>query len=49
MRDKNLNLYWVRRGRMIVGFITTCASAPITTIVVSSNRAQARCARYNIM
>ena len=43
-----------RRGRdfIVVGFITTYAiteSVPITTNVVSSNRTQARCTRYNIM
>ena len=40
------------RDRMVVGFPTTCAiseSVPITTNVVSSNPAQARCTQYNIM
>jgi len=43
---------WGRRGRdhMVVGFTTTYAiSVPITTNVESSNTAQARCTRYNIM
>jgi hypothetical protein len=35
--------------RMIVGFTTTCAISAITTKVVSSNSAYARCTRYNIM
>jgi hypothetical protein len=34
--------------RIVVGFITTYAMS-ITTKVVSSNPAQARCTRYNIM
>jgi len=40
-----------RRGRdhMVVGFITIYASVPITTNVGSSNPAQTRCTRYNIM
>jgi hypothetical protein len=42
------------RDRMVVGFITTSTygymlSVPITINVVSSNPAQARCIRYNIM
>ncbi len=48
--------YMGRRGRdrMVVGFITTSTygymlSVPITINVVSSNPAQARCIRYNIM
>ena len=37
-------------GRMVVGFIIIYAiSVPITTNVVSSNPAQVRCTRYNIM
>ena len=35
--------------RMVVGFLTTYESVPITTNVVRSNPAQARCTRYNIM
>jgi hypothetical protein len=40
------------RDRMVVGFITTYAISTyqsITTNIVSSNPAQARCAQYNIM
>jgi len=37
------------RDRMVVGFITTYAISAITTNVVSSKPAQARCTRYNIM
>jgi hypothetical protein len=42
---------WGRRGRdgMVVEFITTYQSVPITTNIVSSNPAQARCTQYNIM
>ena len=36
-----------RRDGMVFGFITTYASVPITTNVVSSNSAQVRCTRYN--
>jgi hypothetical protein len=36
------------RDRMVIGF-TTMQSVPITIIVVSSNRTQNRCTRYNIM
>jgi len=49
------NLKHLKRGlrgryRMVVEFITTCMqSVPITTNVVSSNSAQTRCTRYNIM
>ena len=38
-----------RRDRMVVGFITTYVAMPITTNVVSSNPAPARCTRYNII
>ena len=40
-----------RRGRhrMVVGFTTTMQPLPFTTNVVSSNPANARCTRYNIM
>jgi len=40
-----------RRSRdcMLVGFLITYAISSITTNVVSSNPAQARCTRYNIM
>ena len=43
-----------RRGcrghdRMGVGFTTTYAITSIATNIVSSNPAQARCTRYNIM
>ena len=39
------------RDRMVVGFTTTLPMEPmlINTYVVSSNPAQARCTRYNIM
>jgi len=39
------------RDRMVVGFTTTYTNhaVTITTNVVSSNPAQAWCARYNIM
>jgi len=38
------------RDRMVVGFTTLpVQSVPITTNVVISNTAQARCAQYNIM
>jgi len=38
------------RDRMVVGFTTTyMQSVPIITNVVSSNPAQTRCTRYNIM
>ena len=40
------------RDRMVFGFITSglpMKSVPITTNVMSSNPAQARCTRYNIM
>jgi len=36
------------RDRIVAGFITTYAMY-ITTKVVSSNPAQVRCTRYNIM
>jgi len=36
------------RDRIVGGFTTTCAKVPITTKVVSSNPAMARCTRYNI-
>ena len=36
------------RDRIVVGFITIYAMS-ITTKVVSSNPAQARCTQYNIM
>ena len=44
-------IYRGRRGRdrMLVGYLITYAISSITTIVVSSNPAQARCTRYNIM
>ena len=44
-------IYRGRRGRdrMLVGYLITYAISSITTIVVSSNAAQARCTRYNIM
>ena len=34
---------------MVVGFTTTYTFSPITTEVVSSNPAQSRCTRYNII
>jgi hypothetical protein len=38
------------RNRMVVGFTTTpMQSVPVTTNIVNSNTAQARCTRYNIM
>ena len=37
------------RDRMVVEFTTTYAISDITTEIVSSNPAQARCTRYNIM
>ena len=37
------------RDRMVLGFTTTYSITLITTNVVSSNPAQARCTRYNIM
>ena len=37
------------RYRMVVGFTTTYAINAFTTNVASSNPAQARCTRYNIM
>ena len=49
-----MNITLVHRGRhgrdcMEVEFITTYAISTITTNVASSNSAQARCTRYNIM
>ena len=42
---------WVRHGHvhMVVEFTLPMQLVPITTNVVSSNPAQASCARYNIM
>jgi hypothetical protein len=42
---ERLDNNWGRRGRdgMVVEFITTYQSVPITTNIVSSNPAQARC------
>jgi len=51
--DKRFSLYTDRyrrgRDRMVVGLQLPMQSMTITTDVVSSNPAQARCARYNIM
>ena len=40
-----------RRGRdhIVVGFLIPMQSVPITTNIVSSNPAEAKCTRYNIM
>jgi len=50
-RFKKSNCTGGRRGRdrMVVGITTTYVIELITTSVVSSNPAQARCTRYNIM
>ena len=42
---------WGRHGcdRMVIGFLTTYQSVPITTNILTSNPAQTMCTQYNIM
>ena len=50
MRGGGDILYLDKKGdRMVVWFIAAYQSVHITTIIVSSNPAQAMCTRYNIM